>query len=141
MKLKLEEVFTVHVKIEKTNELHSEDGDSVVMIFFTGYVTGPYFQGEVLEGGVDTQVIGKFGDRHHLSARYMLQGKDYTGEDCQIYIENNGEAHKKVKDALFRTYPKMITNSKALSFMKDDIFVAEGLSTEIGVDIHIYRWV
>ena len=141
MRLKLEEMFTVHVKIEKTIVLDSIDADSVVMISFTGHVTGEYFQGEVLEGGVDTQVISKSGDRHNLSARYMLQGKDYTGEVCQIYIENNGDAHKKWKDALFRTYPKIITNSKALSFLNEDLFVGEGLPTDLGVDIKIYRWV
>lgn len=137
--MQLEEVYTVHVKIGQTTELHREDGDSVVMISFTGNVTGKYFQGEVLEGGIDTQIIGKFGDRHSLSARYMLQGRDFTGEECRIYIENNGDAHKKWEDALFRTYPKMITNSKALSFLNDDLFVAEGLPTEWGVDIKIYR--
>ncbi|QSF46242.1 DUF3237 family protein [Paenibacillus tianjinensis] len=139
--MQLEEVFTVHVTIGQTAELHREDGDSVVMISFTGNVTGKYFQGEVLAGGVDTQIIGKNGDRHSLSARYMLQGKDFTGEECQIYIENNGDAGKKWNDALFRTHPKMITNSRALSFLNDDVYVAEGLPTELGVDIKIYRWV
>jgi len=110
------------------------------MISFAGHVTGQYFQGEVLEGGVDTQVIGKYGDRHTLSARYMLRGKDYTGEVCQIYIENNGNVHGKLKDALFRTYPKLITNSKALSFLNTEVFVGEGVPTETGVDIRIYRW-
>lgn len=138
--MKWEEVLTVHVKIEKTIELHHDDGDSVVMISFTGDVTGELFQGKVLDGGIDTQIIGKFGDRHTLSARYMLQGKDYTGETCQIYIENNGDVHKETKDALFRTYPKIITNSKALSFLNDALFVGEGLPTESGVDIKIYRW-
>ncbi|WP_127533327.1 DUF3237 family protein [Paenibacillus kobensis] len=136
-----EEVFTVHVKIEKTTELQQDDGDTVVMISFTGHVTGKYFRGEVLDGGIDTQIIGKSGERHTLSARYMLQGEDYEGNVCRIYIENNGDANKKWKDALFRTYPKMITNSKALSFLNQDILVGEGLPTESGVDIKIYRWV
>lgn len=136
-----EEVFTVHVRIEQTTELKNDDGDSVVMISFTGHVTGQYFEGKVLEGGVDTQVIGKLGDRHTLSARYMLRGKDYTGEVCEIYIENNGDAHTSLEHALFRTYPKLITNSKALSFLNGDLLVGEGLPTESGVDIKIYRWV
>lgn len=139
--MQLEEVFTVHVHIGATTELHHEDGDSVVMISFTGDVTGQYFQGEVLEGGVDTQIISKLGDRHSLSARYMLRGTDYTGQACQIYIENNGNIHEQKGNALFRTYPKMITNSKALSFLNEDVFVAEGLPTGQGVDIKIYRWV
>lgn len=142
MKMELEEVFTVHVKIEKTIELHRDDGESVVMITFSGSVTGKYFQGEVLEGGVDTQIIGKSGDQHNLSARYMLRGQDFTGESCQVYIENNGVVRKNLNNNAFvRSYPKMITNSNALSFLNEDLLVGEGIPTESGVDIKIYRWV
>lgn len=134
-----EEVLTVHVKIEKTVELRNPDGDSVMMISFTGRATGKYFEGVVLDGGVDTQIIGGSGDRHSLSARYMLQGRDYTGQPCEVYIENNGDAGKKLKTALFRTYPKIITNSKALAFLNSDILIGEGFPAESGVDIKIYR--
>ncbi|WP_440119547.1 DUF3237 family protein [Paenibacillus sp. QZ-Y1] len=137
--MKLEELFTVHVNIEKSFELHNSEDDSVVMITFTGSVTGDYFEGMVLDGGVDTQMIGKYGDRHSLSARYMLQGKDHTGQTCKIYIENNGNMDKKLKTALFRTSPKMITNSTALSFLNSDTLIGEGHATEAGVDIKIYR--
>lgn len=135
----LEEIFTIHVQIENTTKLNNNDGDSVIMISFKGHVTGNYFKGEILDGGVDTQIIGRFGDRHTLSARYMLEGKDYTGELCKIYIENNGNANNKLTDALFRSYPKVTTNSKALAFLNDDILVAEGLPTESGLDIKIYK--
>jgi hypothetical protein len=137
--MELQEVLTVHVQLEKTTELKSDDGDSVVMISFKGDVTGKYFEGKILDGGIDTQIIGKFGDRHTLSARYMLEGTDYTGETCKMYIENNGNANPKLKDALFITSPKIITNSKALSFLNDGVLVAKGLSTETGLDIKIYK--
>ena len=78
--MEFEEVLTVHVKIEKVIEMHSDNVDSVCMILFKGNVTGKYFEGDVLPGGVDTQIIGRFEDRHTLSARYMLEGKDYTGK-------------------------------------------------------------
>jgi hypothetical protein len=138
-KLEFEEVLTVHVKIEKTIEMKSDKVDDVLMIMFNGSVDGKYFNGEVLPGGIDTQVIGKFGDRHTLSARYMLEGKDYTGESCKIFIENNGNSNEKAKDAPFKTYPKIITNSKALEFLNYDLLVGEGIGTESGVDIKIYR--
>ncbi|MFS0872655.1 DUF3237 family protein [Paenibacillus xylanilyticus] len=134
-----EEVLTVHVMIRETLNLQNDDGDSVVMISFTGHVTGKYFEGIILDGGVDTQIIGKVGDRHNLSARYMLRGTDYTGQACEIYIENNGTFNKKLKDVLFRTSPKIITNSKALSFLNGDILVGEGLQVESGIDIKVYR--
>lgn len=137
--MKFEEVLTVHVKIEKTVEMKSDSVDDVLMIMFSGSADGKYFEGQVLPGGIDTQVIGKFGDRHTLSARYMLEGKDYTGESCKIFIENNGNFNRKYEDILFRTYPKIITNSKALDFLNNDILVGEGIGTESGVDIKIYR--
>ena len=135
----LEELFTVHVQIEDTVKLNNNDGDSVIMLSFAGHVTGDSFNGEILDGGVDTQIIGRFGDRHTLSARYMLEGTDYTGEPCKIFIENNGNINNKLKNAIFRSYPKITTNSKALAFLNDDILVAEGVSTESGLDIKIYK--
>ena len=137
--MEFEEVLTVHVKIEKTIEMKSDNADEILMTMFSGSADGKYFKGEVLPGGIDTQVIGKFGNRHTLSARYMLEGKDYTGESCKIFIENNGNFNKKYKDILFRTYPKIITDSKALEFLNNDILVGEGIGTESGVDIKIYR--
>lgn len=139
--MKWEEIFTVQVKIEKAVELHNDAGNSVVMISFSGQVNSELFQGQILDGGVDTQIIGKEGRPHTLSARYMLQGKDHTGESCQIYIENNGEMDSKSREALFRTYPKIITNSKALSYLNDEILIGEGFPSDIGVNIKIYRWV
>lgn len=137
--MEFEEVLTVHVEIEKTVEMHSDNVDSVLMILFKGSAAGKYFEGEVLPGGSDTQIISKCGDRHTLSARYMLKGKDYTGENCKIFIENNGNLNEKSKDVPFRTYPKIITDSKALKFLNYDLLVGEGFGTESGVDIKIYR--
>jgi hypothetical protein len=137
--MKFEEVLTVHIQIEESIKLNSDYGDSVIMIPFTGIVTGKYFEGKVLSGGIDTQIIGRFGDRHTLSARYMIEGKDYKGEDCKIFIENNGNMDKKNKNVLFRTYPKIITDSKALDFLNHDLMVGEGLKVESGINIKIFR--
>lgn len=137
--MQFEEVFTVHVRIDNTTRLHNQHGESVVMISFSGDVTGKYFNGTVLDGGVDTQIISKAGEPQSLSARYMLQGTDMAGDSCEIYIENNGRFNKHLEHVMFRTYPKIITNSKALSFLNDDILVGEGLPTVTGVDIKIYR--
>lgn len=140
-KLELEEVLTVHVKIEETIEMQSNNVDSVFMILFKGNATGKYFKGDVLPGGIDTQIIEKNGDRHTLSARYMLEGEDFRGSKCKIFIENNGSVKGKFKDAPFRTYPKIITDSEALEFLNYDLLVGEGVGTESGVDIKIYRLV
>ncbi|MDT0122898.1 DUF3237 family protein [Paenibacillus sp. RRE4] len=138
-KLEMEELFTVHVKIENSIELKSAEGDSVVMITFTGHVTGTCFEGFVREGGVDTQIIGKAGERHSLSARYMLQGQDYTGQACEIYIENNGYIGEVKGDMLFRTSPRIITNSQALSYLNVDALIGEGYPADGGVNIKIFK--
>ena len=59
----------------------------VVLVPFTGEAFGPYFNGKIIGPGVDTQ---KFSGEHEmvLSARYMLEGKDHTGQKCRIFIEN-----------------------------------------------------
>ena len=111
-KLEFEEVLTVHVKIEKTIEMKSDNVDDVLMIMFNGSADGKYFKGEVLPGGIDTQIIGKFGDRHTLSARYMLEGKDYTGESCKIFIENNGNSNEKLKIIHLRLTLKLLQIAK-----------------------------
>lgn len=138
-KPEMEELFTVHVKIENSIELKNADGDSVVMIMFTGHVTGTYFEGSIREGGVDTQIIGKAGGRHSLSARYMLQGQDYAGQACELYIENNGYIGEVKGDMLFRTSPRIITNSQALSDLNVDALIGEGYPSEGGVDIKIFK--
>ena len=137
--MEFEEILTVHVQIEKTIQLDNVDGDSVVMISFKGNATGKYFEGKILDGGIDTQIIGRFGDRHTLSARYILEGRDYKGEECKIFIENNGNVDNNLKDLLFRTYPKIITNSRALSYLNNHLLVGEGHPAETGIDIKIYK--
>lgn len=137
--IRVEEVLTVRVSIGKSVELRNDEGSSVVMIMFTGHATGKYFEGSVLDGGVDTQVIGKNGNPHTLSARYILQGKDHTGQDCEIYIENNGNFVHDAGDVMFRTSPKIITNSRALSFLNDALLIGEGSPSESGVEIKIFR--
>lgn len=137
--MKFEEVLTVNVKIESAFDVKNENGDSAVMILFTGDVTGKYFEGKVLPGGVDTQIIGKSGYKHTLSARYILEGKDHTGENCRIFIENNGNFGNAPEGIMFRTYPRIITDSKALDFLNRDLLVGEGYPAENGVTIKIFR--
>jgi len=137
--MNFEEVLTVNVKIESAYDLKNDNGDSAVMILFTGNATGKYFEGNILPGGVDTQIIGKSGYKHTLSARYMIEGKDHTGENCRIFIENNGNFGNAPEGVLFRTYPKIITDSEALDFLNHALLVGEGYPAENGVIIKIFR--
>lgn len=138
--MQLEEIMVVHVTV-KGNEVNAFTGEAggVVMIPFDATIDGKYFNGTVLPGGIDTQVIGPKGTSHTLSARYMATGKDYTGEDCFVYIENNGVICGDVEGGYMRTTPKFVTNSKALDFLNKQLFVGKGEPDGMGVKITLYR--
>ena len=138
--MQLEEIMVVHVSV-KGNEVTAFQGEAggVVMIPFDATIDGKYFNGTVLPGGIDTQVIGPKGTSHTLSARYMAKGTDYTGEECFVYIENNGVICNDVEGGYMRTTPKFVTNSKALDFLNKQLFVGKGEPDGMGVKITLYR--
>lgn len=138
--MQLEEIMVVHVSIkgDAVNAFQGEAG-GVVMIPFDATIDGKYFNGTVLPGGIDTQVIGPNGRPHTLSARYMAKGADYTGEECFVYIENNGVICNDVEGGYMRTTPTFVTNSKALDFLNKQLFVGKGEPDGMGVKITLYR--
>ena len=138
--MQLEEIMVVHVSIkgDAVNAFQGEAG-GVVMIPFDATIDGKYFNGTVLPGGIDTQVIGPNGRPHTLSARYMAKGTDYTGEECFVYIENNGVICNDVEGGYMRTTPTFVTNSKALDFLNKQLFVGKGEPDGMGVKITLYR--
>ena len=81
-------LMEVRVKCEEPLKVTGAKTD-IVMIPFTGEATGPYFTGHIIGTGVDTQKIEK-GGIPFLSARYMLEGKDYGNTPCKMFIENQG---------------------------------------------------
>ncbi len=107
---------------------HTRD---VCMIEFGGTANGPYFNGEVIGTGVDTQKIEKTKEML-LSARYMLEGKDSAGNDCRIFIENNGSNFDNCKPAVY-------TNSPLLADWETSDLSAKVIPQEGGVKIQVYR--
>ena len=138
--MQLEEIMVVHVSIkgDAVNAFQGEAG-GVVMIPFDATIDGKYFNGTVLPGGIDTQVIGPNGRPHTLSARYMAKGTDYTGEECFVCIENNGVICNDIEGGYMRTTPTFVTNSKALDFLNKQLFVGMGEPDGMGVKITLYR--
>ena len=119
-------------------ELHSEIGH-VKMIPFKGSVKSPLFIGIVEPCGVDTQVTNQ-NEVRHMSARYMLTGKDADGADCHIYIENNGWFTDGARPKPFRTVPTFITDSRRLApYLHRNQFIGEGLRDESGLWIRFYE--
>ncbi len=140
MKHKTEPILEVHVELDPTGtvELHGETG-SVVMIPFRGTVQGPIFRGIVEPCGVDTQVTNQCGVRH-MSARYMLTGRDEDGRDCRIYVENNGWFTDGADPMPFRTVPTFLTDSPRLApVLHRNRFCGEGLMEESGLWIRFYE--
>ena len=113
----------------------------VVMIPFKGSVKGEIFNGIIEPCGVDTQVVNAAHVRH-MSARYMLTGKDNTGVDCHIFVENNGWFDDTAAPAgtSFRTVPTFYTDSAALApYLHSTRFTGEGSMGEDGLHIRFYE--
>ena len=121
-----------------TVEFESEIGH-VKMIPFTGTVDCPLFKGVLEPCGVDTQVTNQ-NDVRHMSARYMLTGRDCDNEPCHIYVENNAWFTGGERPQPFRTVPTFITDSKRLApYLHRNQFVGEGSRDERGLWIRFYE--
>ena len=129
------------IKIEANGpaiHLQGENGE-VLMVPFKGSVKSDLFNGVVEPCGVDTQVVNAVHVRH-MSARYMLSGKDSAGLDAHIYVENNGWFDDLTKTMPFHTVPTFYTDSKALApYLHCNRFVGEGVDETDGLHIYFYE--
>lgn len=107
------ELFKVYVNVLETKEVVSKAA-TIRMILFDGYCKGEYFNGEIQESAVDTQVTAQDG-KTKLSARYILKGEDNQNNPCQVFIENNAE----ITEGIIYTQPKIYTDSKSLEWIED----------------------
>lgn len=106
------EILKIFVHITQIQKLESRIG-TTQMILFDGTCSGSYLNGKILPGGVDTQQYGTdSGTGGILSARYMIEGIDFSGTCCRLYIENESKAGEKI------TYPKIRTDSMALQWLE-----------------------
>lgn len=127
----LEYLMTVDVKTQAAAGVFSDAG-GVNMIPFTGSTDGYYFKGEIVGTGCDTQKYAPNDGGVMFSARYMLKGKDYKGQSCSIFIENNGPA-------LDLCVPTIITDSKALADWQEYDLRAIVVPVDGGVSVNVYR--
>lgn len=135
-------ILDVKVEFENFKPVSMEgENASVVMIPFSGTVKGEIFEGIVEPCGVDTQVKNAAGIRH-MSARYMLTGKDKAGQDAHIYVENNGwfDENTGKMTMPFHTVPTFYTDSKELApYLHRAQFVGEGHTLEDGLHILFFE--
>lgn len=131
----------LEIKIDMNGDsvqFRSEQGE-VCMIPFRGTVDCPLFHGIVEPFGVDTQILNQAGVRH-MSARYMLTGKDLEGKDAHIYVENNGWFDEATKTMPFHTVPTFYTDSEKLApYLHRNQFIGEGRVEEDGLWIRFYE--
>lgn len=131
----MEEVLRIDVVLDRMETVRGTEGE-VTMILFCGNFSCDLGKGEVLPGGVDTQICRK-GEDKKLSARYILQGVDKQGETFRLFVENNGVCRKK---APLITSPVIYTDRSELKWMEQEKLVGtvEG-NGENKVVIKIYR--
>lgn len=133
-------IMEIHIETDPvgTIEFSSEIGH-VKMIPFKGSVKCELFSGVVEPCGVDTQITNQVEVRH-MSARYMLTGTDQDGQNCHIYVENNGWFTDGAQPKPFRTVPTFITDSKRLApYLHQNQFIGEGLRDENGLWIRFFE--
>jgi kanamycin kinase/aminoglycoside 3'-phosphotransferase-3 len=103
------ELLRVYVNLTGFYEVVSGD-KTIRMLPFDGTCDGPFFQGTILPGGVDTQK-GYADGTGTLSARYMIEGTDCEGNPCKLFIENNANFND-------YTVPSILTDSSALKWLE-----------------------
>lgn len=129
-------IFNITIEPEKINSFKSDCG-GVTIIPFGGSVESELFTGTVLPGAADVQVVNAAGIRH-MCAKYMFMGKDSAGNDCHLFVENNGYFEPNRNPSPFHAYPIFKTDSPVLSeYLHQSRFRAEGHPSAVGVDIHI----
>lgn len=74
------EVLKLYIHVNGCEKVESECA-TVQMISFDGRCDGDYFRGEILPGGVDTQIYYK-DQPSKLSARYLVQESIIRGADA-----------------------------------------------------------
>ena len=81
--------------------------------------------------GYDTQKITPDG-KCMLSARYVLEGKDASGNECRVFIENESREDGSIR-------PQITTDSPALGFLESEKMYSEINPVPGGVIIKMFR--
>lgn len=129
--------FKISINKEDRTEMITKNG-KVVFIPFGGEVKSDLFCGTVRPGAADVQVTNAAGIRH-MAAKYIFVGKDCTGADCKLFVENNGYFEPASQPRPFHACPTFMTDSEALAdYFHGTHFRAEGWGRPDGVDIRIF---
>ena len=111
----------------------------VSFIPFTATVESDLFTGTTLPGACDVQVENPAGSRN-MCAKYMFKGVDCEGNECHLFVENNGYLAEVMRnDPYLNAYPTFMTDSPVLGeYLSQQRFRSEVAGAEWGVAIRIY---
>ena len=122
-------IMTINVNITGMQRVSTSE-KTVTQVLFVGTAEGEYFNGTILPGGVDTQI--NVPEKGTLSARYMLEGKDNSGDNCKMYISNDAIQNCNI------TTPHILTDSENLRWLNEAELRGELTIVENGVQIEIF---
>lgn len=111
----MQEIFNIIIDILSVDEVNGRH-ITAKMISFNGTCEGQYFNGKIMDHGVDTQLIAKDGTGR-VSARYMMKGVDCSSKPCKVFIENEGVISGAGE---IHTTPKIVTDSMELSWLQEE---------------------
>lgn len=130
----MELLFTIDIDLHENHMVIGPQG-TVNMVLFGGRCDCDFFRGEILPGGVDTQIYQE-GRPATFSARYMLAGADDEGKRTHLFIENNGETGA---DGVSVTTPRIFTDNPRLAWLTETPLTGRIQGREGGVTILFYR--
>ena len=131
-------IFQVYADANDCSDMVCPYG-GVSFIPFTATVESALFTGRTLPGACDVQVENPAGSRN-MCAKYMFQGRDSAGNECHLFVENNGYLAEVMRnDPFFHAYPKFMTDSPVLGeYLSQQRFRSEVQGRDWGVEIRIY---
>lgn len=131
-------IFEVSVDPADITEMECAYG-AISILPFKAKVNSELFTGETLPGAVDVQQENPAGIRN-MSARYVFLGKDRDGNECHLFVDNEGWFRGSEKhDPVLRTCPKFLTDSPILrEYLCQSRFRAEVRAAECGVEIWVF---
>lgn len=112
---------------------------SVSFIPFTATVESALFTGKTVPGACDVQVENPAGSRN-MCAKYMFRGADCEGNECFLFVENNGYLSEVMRhDPFFHAFPRFMTDSPVLrEYLTQQRFRSEVQGRDWGVEIRIF---
>lgn len=145
---KLEFVFEVTAQVAPPDKVATPAGERRIVPVTGGTFKGPDFEGKVVPGGADYQLIHADGFSE-IEAHYILE----TDRGERVYVTNKGMRHapadvmaklnagQAVDPALvyFRTTPVFETAAPRLQWLTRSLFLCTGERYPEGVKIRFYR--